>query len=480
MLACVLVSAVSPSSGYDPAFAFRQPYVPATPPGLPGTQTSSLTPIPITAGLRPDAALHRCLGTSEEIRDREEMEPHVAVHPRDPEHVVAAWMVRSSSGGAIQAASSRDGGRSWTSPVTLPVNECASGPDGLRHASDPWVSVGPDGRVYVNAVGWRAGDGIDSANALIVTVSDDGGDTWEGPVTVSSGRNGNRMFDNSSVAASPHRRDVAYLTSTLYREDVEPAPAVVFGSRDGGRTWSKPRIVTPTTPEDSWASAPQVLFGRRAGSLHVFYAHGDGGSRISMVQSRNGGNSWSAPFPVATSRPLSAPPHFPGTDRELSVAPGIMYPALDRESGDLYVTFTAPARSDSTASAVWLTRSPDQGETWGPPVQVSPAPAWRPSLSASPPGGTAVTYFRPAGDNPTTDVLPTAVELVECQGTGDRSVRCGRGTRIDRFGWKPRESGAYFLGDYQGLVATRDGPLAVYARMDEAGMRVVARRAVSR
>lgn len=99
----------------------------------------------VSAGLEPDPAVRSCLGGPAEYEGREEMEPHVAAHPGDPDHLVAAWMARvHGHPGAILAAASRDGGRTWGRPTVLPFSACARGAD-LPAVSDPWVAIDPGG-----------------------------------------------------------------------------------------------------------------------------------------------------------------------------------------------------------------------------------------------------------------------------------------------------------------------------------------------
>ena len=88
--------------------------------------------------------------------DNAEVEPSLAADPRDPRRLVTVWQQdRYREGGGARGAVvalSKDGGRSW-SQSALPVTACA-GSDARQapFASDPWVSVGPDGRIYVAAL----------------------------------------------------------------------------------------------------------------------------------------------------------------------------------------------------------------------------------------------------------------------------------------------------------------------------------------
>src|SRR5688572_6795398 len=61
--------------------------------------------VQVSSGGPGDAALARCLGGSSALRF--EREPHAAVNPKDPAHIIASWMVAARGGdGAIQAAAS--------------------------------------------------------------------------------------------------------------------------------------------------------------------------------------------------------------------------------------------------------------------------------------------------------------------------------------------------------------------------------------
>ena len=110
-----------------------------------------------------------------------EVEPYVAVNPltvgTDRVNIVGVWQQdRWSNGGArgLAAAASFDGGRTW-SESSLPFSNCAPGGLPFERASDPWVSIGPDGTVYTVALSF---DSTTSRNAVAAATSRDGGRTW--------------------------------------------------------------------------------------------------------------------------------------------------------------------------------------------------------------------------------------------------------------------------------------------------------------
>src|ERR687885_739483 len=87
-----------------------------------------------------------------------EVEPYVAVNPKTvgtkQVNIIGVWQQdRWSTGSAngLVAGYSLDGGKTWgTTP--LPFNSCAPGGADFERASDPWVSIGPDGTAYAVAL----------------------------------------------------------------------------------------------------------------------------------------------------------------------------------------------------------------------------------------------------------------------------------------------------------------------------------------
>src|SRR6187551_853050 len=103
-----------------------------------------------------------------------EVEPHVEVDPRDPNHLVGAWQQdRWNNGSArgIVTAASFDGGATWT--IGQPAfSVCAGGPD--QRGTDPWVAITRDGTVLVIALTTTGGTfEVGSTHAVQVARSTD-------------------------------------------------------------------------------------------------------------------------------------------------------------------------------------------------------------------------------------------------------------------------------------------------------------------
>jgi hypothetical protein len=453
--------------------------VPASPPAQspnapPASRAADL--VEVGAGGPGDAALARCLTAPDA---RREVEPFAAVSPVDPDHIVAAWIAQGDGAGAIQAAASFDGGRTWTPPRTLPVNACAGGSfDFLPRASDPWVAIGPDGRVYVSATAFQPTETVDTASGVIVVSSGDGGRTWDPPGVASLSRTSEFPHDNTAVAADPRRPGTAYVLTTRYEGPDGIGAAALSKTVDGGRTWSPVRPISPRTPGSPSADAPQMVIDPRSGHLFAFYTHGPRGSSMSFLRSEDGGASWSPPVPVMSGIPWSARQvTYPGTDKELRIAPDIGHAAIDPRTGRLYAVFTNGWATDGRSLQVGLVTSGDGGRTWTAPLRVSAesaAMAWRPALAVDAQGRVAVSYFSPGPGEPEPDGrLPVRVHLTEIQVQPDGTPARGEDIMVDTFSWAPPRRGPYFLGDYNPLLAGRDGFLPIYGRSMENGARTV-------
>src|SRR5437870_2219055 len=76
--------------------------------------------------------------------DSEEKETRLAINPANPNNLVAIWIGGKEKGNV--AGVSFDGGKRWQNVVIPGLTKCSGG---TREAAvDPWVSFGPDGRLY--------------------------------------------------------------------------------------------------------------------------------------------------------------------------------------------------------------------------------------------------------------------------------------------------------------------------------------------
>jgi len=136
-----------------------------------------------------------------------------------------------------------------------------------------------------------------------------------------------------------------------------------------------------------------------------------------------------------------------------SVIPGI---AADPGSGKLYVVWQDARFSGSRQDGIALSSSTDGGLTWSDPIQVNRAPsaqAFTPSIAVARSGKLGVTYYDLRNDT-SGDALLVTYWLVT---SSDGGATWEETPVTGPFDMRPALfGGTYFLGDYQGLVASGD------------------------
>ncbi len=214
-----------------------------------------------------------------------EVEPQLAIDPANSNHLVGAWQQdRWSNGGAhgLVAGFSFDGGRTWDES-SLPFSQCAGAAAApYERASDIWVSIGPDGTVYANAISF---DGSTNRNAVTSATSSDGGVTWENLSVLSPQTTAQLFDDKNSITADPVHKGVAYqvwdtLILATDKPDDNPhtqaytGPTYFAMTRDFGKTWSTPRVIVDTKNRQQ-TIGNVILVDPRTDTLYDFM-HPDG------------------------------------------------------------------------------------------------------------------------------------------------------------------------------------------------------------
>src|SRR6266550_9170034 len=146
-----------------------------------------------------------------------EVEPSVSADPAWPGNVVGVWQQdRFSNGGALGlvAGYSRDAGRTW-GEVPLPFSRCAPGGLSYDRASDPVVSIGPDGHAYAVSLSFTPNQvppSFTTADAIASATSTDGGRSCQRVRILDQDTNGDvqGFLDKEWVVADPARPGTAY------------------------------------------------------------------------------------------------------------------------------------------------------------------------------------------------------------------------------------------------------------------------------
>ena len=431
-----------------------------------------------------------------------EVEPHVAVDPTNPNHLIASFQQdRWNDGGSngLSNVYSTDGGASWSLATTQPAfSICTGGTPGspgyFQRSTDPWVAFSADGQIaYSIADSFNAdGPAFGGASSILVSRSTDGGVHWQTPVTARLDTSFTVLNDKETITADPVATDTAYaiwdrLVSPSTNANpgafnVSPAfrgPTMFSKTTDGGLTWSTGRPVFDPGQQNQTIGNQIVIptAGPAAGVLIDGFSlitnkGGLGNNRrqtfqVAVIRSTDGGATWSQPTVVATQQvgtvsiagqPVRSSDELP----EFAVNP---------TNGNLYAVWQ-DSRFTGT-SKIAMSMSTDGGVTWSAPIRVDQSPgnvpAFLPQIRVASNGTVGVTYYdleNATGAQPgLTDVfiascgVPLDCGLATSWSAGGQS----RLTKTGSFDYTTApNAGGLFIGDYQGLAAMNGTFLAFF------------------
>jgi BNR repeat protein len=331
-------------------------------------RTAALLALTALAAAGADAQTIRVAPPTEVARESDPhrfSEPHLAIHPANPDHLLAGVMVKSTMAGPLQeqlAASrcatfvSHDAGRSWARH-DFPFEECG----------DVQVAILPDGQAMVAMLARYPGVRPDRSDWLIVFHSPNGGVAWDRePALVGV------SHDHDAVAVdltSAKRKGWIYITShhTVRDGDGRSRRLVwVARSRDGGKTFDEPFMTYPNNLANI-AEMPVVLsdgtvvasFVDASAPAPDDRSYGFERRRAWILRSSDGATTFSPPLFVTDA--CGPPAGF-----QLSAL------AVDASSGPFRdrLYFACHQRA---GGPIVVATSADRGDTWAAPIAVGPA-----------------------------------------------------------------------------------------------------------
>ena len=408
-----------------------------------------------------------------------EVEPQLASDPRDASHLIGVWQQdRWSDGGArgLRTGYSFDNGLTW-SVTQAPFTRCSGGNaqngGDYPRASDPWVSIGPDGIAYQVAIAFNGATfAPGSSSAVLASRSTDGGRTWSDPATLIV--DASEFFnDKESITADPVDARYAYATW----DRLEPnghGPSYFARTTDGGATWEAAKPIHDPGNRNQTLNHQIVVSAATSGAgsptLFGFFTEFDVGqnnvttTHLALVRSFDRGDTWSPPVVVADLRPVgSYDPQDPA--RTLRDGAGIASVASG-PNGVLVAVWQDSRFSGGARDGIAFSRSTDGGSTWSAPTQINAVPAAQallPGVAVRFDGTIGVLYYDMRNDTADAATLPVDAWLAT---SGDGGVTWHERHVSGPFDFNlaPTAEGGHFIGDYQALLGAGNDFAALFAR----------------
>jgi hypothetical protein len=313
-------------------------------------------------------------------------ETAIAVNPANPNNLVAGTndyrdccvvsgtSLRNDGSGWVYT--SMNGGLTWLN-IKLPGIGFSGDPTGVfqkvTSVGDPAIAFGKNNTVYYANIAFNR---VDQSDAIVASISHDGGLTWDRPVLVAFNGAPTIFNDKVWVGADPNSGK-AYISWTRFKDNPQygyvESPIVMARTSDYGATWSDWVNVSGPYPYNQ-GSVPVV---GNDGTVYVSFesavaAHGyddynvvakstDGGKTFSQtVVSRNVDEN----FPIFGGRGVLSGLHFrTNTFAALTV---------DRVTGRLYMAWADNSHGNSTTtSAQVFIQSSSNGVSWTAPQRIT-------------------------------------------------------------------------------------------------------------
>jgi hypothetical protein len=451
-----------------------------------------------------------------------EVEPQIAVNPKDTTQAVAVWQqdrFRSVGGARALAFSVSINANAdtshWSVPAVIPGFDATNPSSPFARYTDPWVSIAPDGTVYAAALGLTPAGPVPGDTAVLVitgsiTITDSGPTiTWNraGPATlIHTTAPGSLPIDQANdkemIVADPH--DLSGQTAYVVWDQIDfPSDTANFNAlhagaadrenaffsktTDGGANWTPAQNITNFLDLEA-ASGNQLVVEPDGSLVDLCTLFKGSGSQpgqadkitVAALRLPAGSNTWSDPIigPAVEAMPVTDP----DTGAPVRDGEQLLSVAVDRSggvnNGDLYAVWADGRFSNFTHEDIALSVSKDGGKTWSDPIKVNQTPttipdgdrqAFTPTVAVNSVGTVAVTYydFRNNADLTPGSGLPTDYFIAVNPNPVSNPSNWSE-TQLTTSSFNLENAAAtsrgYFLGDYQGLAAAGQNFYALFGQ----------------
>ena len=422
-----------------------------------------------------------------------EVEPLVAVNPTNPNNIVGVYQQdRWSNGGAhgLVAAVSHDGGATWPVHSWAHFSKCSGGTAAnggdLDRASDPWVTISPNGNAYFMSLSASADQ---TTSAMLVAKSTNGGDTWSEPTTLIRETSAFHFNDKNSMTADPTDSRYVYavwdrsrhpsenagfnaLHSSSFRGDIYFARTT-----DGGRTWEPARAIF--APKANLFTIGNQIAVQPDGTLVDIFSlsKGSGGQpslnpfHESVIVSNDKGVHWSEPINISTDQSVDV--RDPDTGQDVRAGEGIPDIAVDPNNGTLYAVWDDGRFNGGAYDEIAFSQSTDDGQTWSAPIKVNQTPstvpvgdrqAFTPAVHVASDGTVGISYYDFRNNTPAPGLV-TDAWLVHCHSDCTNPTGWSESHLAGPFNLEQAPvARGFFLGDYEGLASIGNSFSAFFAQ----------------
>jgi hypothetical protein len=431
-----------------------------------------------------------------------EVEPWLDVDPTSvndndgPDFIGVYQQDRYSDGGArgLGTTVSTNGAANFTPlPATqLPrFSQCAGNPL-YERASDPWVSIAPDGTAHQISLSFNQTENLD--NAVLVSKSTNGGHGWSDPITLKRDTNPAVFNDKESITADqnnahyvyavwdrlvfPNERTKgkSYLHTAAFR-----GPTWFSRTTDGGDTWETARPIFDPGQNDQTIGNQIVALGNGdlVNIMTVFKndnRNGQRGATVAVLRSTDRGAHWSSQINI--SRLGSVGVTDPFDDHDVRTGDIIPEIASDERSGQdkVYAVWQDARFNGFQRDQIAFSSSDDGGLTWSAPVRISThneTQAFTPAIRVDGEGNIGVTYYDFRNDDPSTEPLDTDAWFTRSTDGGAHWTE----ERLTPQSFDMRQApdaNGFFVGDYEGLTALGTTFYPFWSQSDSSGTNVFA------